>query len=122
MAWLLLRNASVLSLEDKILTLRFPRDGDLKGFTISGHDADLKRVLSTGFGLNVTVKGVTGVDPQARAEHPFRPGRDDQGRDRCRPGCRRGPVRRAGQSRSGRGGRDERPGRGHPGPVPAAPR
>ena len=39
MAWILLRNASVLSLEDRILTLGFPGDGDLKGFTMSGHDA-----------------------------------------------------------------------------------
>ena len=62
-AWMLLNNASVLSLEDGILTLRFVRDGDLKGFSVSGHDAILKRVLSTGFGLNVTIKGVAGGDP-----------------------------------------------------------
>src|SRR5205807_8475338 len=48
-AWMLLSNASVLSLQDGILTLRFPRDGDLKGFSVSGHDAVLKRVLSAGF-------------------------------------------------------------------------
>ena len=59
-AWMLLSNASVLSLADGILTLRFPRDGDLKGFSVSGHDAVLKRVLSANFGLNVTVKGVAG--------------------------------------------------------------
>jgi DNA polymerase III subunit gamma/tau len=64
-AWMLLSNASVLSVEDGILTLRFPRDGDLKGFSVSGHDAILKRVLSTGFGLNVTIKGVAGGDPGA---------------------------------------------------------
>ena len=53
----------------------FPRDGDLKGFTTSGCDADLKRVLSTGFGLNVTVTGVTGVDPGAGpVGGPARPG------------------------------------------------
>ena len=74
MAWILLSNASVLSLEDGMLTLGFPRDGDLKGFTTSGCDADLKRVLSTGFGLNVTVKGVTGVDPGA-GRSVARPGR-----------------------------------------------
>jgi DNA polymerase III subunit gamma/tau len=62
-AWVLLSNASVLSLEDGVLTLRFTRDGDLKGFSMSGCDADLRRVLSTGFGLNVMVKGVTGADP-----------------------------------------------------------
>ena len=60
MAWMLLRNANVLSLEDGILTLRFPRDGEMKGFSVSGHDAVLKRVLSAGFGLTVTVKAVTG--------------------------------------------------------------
>jgi DNA polymerase III subunit gamma/tau len=66
-AWMLLSNASVLSLADGILTLRFPRDGDLKGFSVSGHDAVLKRVLSARFGLNVTVKGVAGGDTPAVA-------------------------------------------------------
>jgi len=61
-AWILLSNASVLSLEDNQLTLGFARDGDLKGFSTSGCDADLKRVLSAQFGLNVMVKGVTGGD------------------------------------------------------------
>ncbi len=59
-AWMLLSNTSVVSVEDGILTLRFARDGDLKGFGASGHDAVLKRVLADGFGLNVTVKGVVG--------------------------------------------------------------
>jgi DNA polymerase III subunit gamma/tau len=73
-AWILLSNASVLSLEDGVLTLRFARDGDLKGFTTSGCDADLKRVLNVGFGLNVTVKGVTGGDPGAGPAGPVSPG------------------------------------------------
>jgi len=72
-AWILLSNASVLSLEDNILTLGFARDGDLKGFTTSGCDADLKRVLSSGFGLNVMVKGVTGGDPGASGTRPQGP-------------------------------------------------
>jgi DNA polymerase-3 subunit gamma/tau len=72
-AWILLSNASVLSLEEGMLTLGFPRDGDLKGFTTSGCDADLKRALSTGFGLKVTVKGVVGADPGTGAG-PGRPG------------------------------------------------
>jgi DNA polymerase III subunit gamma/tau len=68
-AWMLLTNASVLSLEDGILTLRFPRDGEMKGFSVSGHDAILKRVLSTDFGLNATIKGVAGGDA-AQAGRP----------------------------------------------------
>ncbi len=73
-AWMLLSNASVLSLADGILTLRFPRDGDLKGFSVSGHDAVLKRVLTASFGLNVTVKGVAGGDAPAGTPGA-RPGR-----------------------------------------------
>ncbi|MGH3160710.1 MAG: DNA polymerase III subunit gamma and tau [Streptosporangiaceae bacterium] len=69
-AWMLLSHASVLSLEDGVLTLRFPREGDLKGFSVSGHDAVLKRVLSTDFGLNVAVKGVAGGDVAAQDGRP----------------------------------------------------
>jgi len=72
----------VLSLEDGVLTLQFARDGDLKGFSTSGCDADLKRVLSTGFGLNVAVRGVTGADPDSgmtRSAGPASPGRGSQG-------------------------------------------
>jgi DNA polymerase III subunit gamma/tau len=69
-AWMLLSNASVLSLEDGILTLRFSRDGDLKGFSVSGHDAVLKRVLSADFGLNVTIKGVAAGDVAAQTGRP----------------------------------------------------
>jgi DNA polymerase-3 subunit gamma/tau len=53
----------VLSLEDGTLTLEFARAGNLKGFTTGSYDADLKRVLSSGFGLNVMVKGVVGGNP-----------------------------------------------------------
>jgi DNA polymerase-3 subunit gamma/tau len=74
-AWLLLRNASVLSLEDKVLTLRFPRDGDLKGFGVSGHDAILKRVLNARFGLDVTIRGVVGADSGAGPGAGTGPGR-----------------------------------------------
>ena len=61
-AWMILSNANVHSLEDGTLTLRFTRDGDLKGFTTSGCDEDLKRVLSERFGLNVAVKGMVSTD------------------------------------------------------------
>ena len=90
-AWMLLSNASVLSLEDGILTLRFSRDGDLKGFSVSGHDAVLKRVLSADFGLNVTIKGVAGEDVTAGGGRPGRPGPGVPGADR-QPAVRRDPV------------------------------
>jgi DNA polymerase III subunit gamma/tau len=59
-AWILLSNASVVSVQDGILTLRFAAEGELKRFSTSDYDADLKRVLSTGFGLNLMVRGVVG--------------------------------------------------------------
>ncbi len=59
-ASILLSNASVVSLQDGILTLRFVGEGELKRFSTSDYDADLKRVLSAGFGLNVMVRGVVG--------------------------------------------------------------
>ena len=83
-AWMLLSNANVLSLEDGILTLRFPRDGEMKGFSVSGHDAVLKRVLSARFGLTVTVKGVTGGDAASGAVG-LQPGRPGPGSGSGRP-------------------------------------
>ena len=90
-AWMLLTNASVLSLEDGILTLRFPRDGEMKGFSVSGHDAILKRVLSTDFGLNATIKGVAGADVTAAGSRPGRPGTGAPASARP-PAVRRDPV------------------------------
>jgi len=86
-AWILLSNASVQSLEDGVLTLGFARDGDLKGFTTSGCDADLKRVLSAGFGLNVTVKGVAGGnnDLAAATSARSRPRHDEPPADEIPP-------------------------------------
>jgi DNA polymerase-3 subunit gamma/tau len=87
-AWLLLSNAGVLSLEDGILTLRFPREGDVKGFSVSGYDAVLRRVLSADFGLNVTIKGVAGAGAAAR---PGPPGTVAPGAPRP-PAARRDPA------------------------------
>jgi DNA polymerase III subunit gamma/tau len=50
----------VVSVQDGILTLRFAKEGDLKRFSTSDYDADLKRVLSTRFGLKVMVRGEVG--------------------------------------------------------------
>jgi DNA polymerase-3 subunit gamma/tau len=95
-AWALLRNASVLSLDDGVLTLRFPREGEMRGFSVSGHDGVLKRVLSADFGLNVTVKGVTGGDGvPAAVPTTGRQARPDRGSGRplsSRPGAAPAPA------------------------------
>jgi DNA polymerase-3 subunit gamma/tau len=59
-AWMLLRTASVDSLVDGVLTVRFARAGDVKGFVSSECDADLERVLAQSFGLKVKVRAVSG--------------------------------------------------------------
>jgi len=95
-AWMLLHNASMLSLEDGVLTLRFPSVGEMKGFSVSGHDAVLKRVLSADFGLNVTVRGVTGTDSgvgEARSAGPAVPGHPQAP---AGPGAGSGPAASAG--------------------------
>jgi DNA polymerase-3 subunit gamma/tau len=85
-AWALLRNASVFSLEDGVLTLQFPREGEMRGFGASSHDVVLKRVLSTDFGLNVSIKSVVGGDAQTG-----RPGTGAQAAARP-PAVRRDPA------------------------------
>jgi DNA polymerase-3 subunit gamma/tau len=65
-AWMLLRNASVQSLANGVLTVRFGREGDVKGFTASGCGADLERVLAESFGLKVAVKAVVSAAPAGR--------------------------------------------------------
>ena len=62
-AWMLLSNASVVSLDEGVLTLRFPRQGDVKGFQSSGYEDLLKQVLQARFGVNVVVRAVSGGDP-----------------------------------------------------------
>jgi DNA polymerase III subunit gamma/tau len=61
-AWMLLRTATVQSLVDGVLTVRFARAGDVKGFVSSECDADLERVLAQSFGLKVKVRAVSGPD------------------------------------------------------------
>jgi DNA polymerase III subunit gamma/tau len=59
-AWMLLRTATVQSLADGVLTVRFARAGDVKGFVSSECDADLERVLAQSFGLKAKVTAVSG--------------------------------------------------------------
>jgi DNA polymerase-3 subunit gamma/tau len=62
-AWMLLSNAAVHSVEDGVLTVRFAREGDVKGFSSSGCDRDLGRVLAASFGLKFQVRAVFEAEP-----------------------------------------------------------
>jgi DNA polymerase III subunit gamma/tau len=60
---MVLSNASVVSLDEGVLTLRFPRQGDVKGFQTGRYEDTLKEVLYARFGVNVTVRAISGGDP-----------------------------------------------------------
>jgi DNA polymerase-3 subunit gamma/tau len=62
-AWILLKDAAVVSLDEAVLTLRFPRAGDVKGFTSSVHEGLLKEVLNERFSINVVIRAISGGDP-----------------------------------------------------------
>ena len=61
-AAIVIGNASLVSLDEAVLTLRFPRQGDVKGFANSRYEDLLKQVINTMFGINVVVRAVTGGD------------------------------------------------------------
>jgi DNA polymerase-3 subunit gamma/tau len=61
-AAIVIGNASVVSLDEAVLTLRFPRQGDVKGFANSRYEDLLKQVINTMFGINVVVRAVAGGD------------------------------------------------------------
>jgi DNA polymerase-3 subunit gamma/tau len=65
-AWILLSNATVDALEDNILTLRFSKEGEARGFAASDYDQDLGHVLRTMLGISPKIKAVSGAAPTDR--------------------------------------------------------
>ena len=59
-AAIVIGNASVASFDEGVLTLRFPRQGDVKGFQGSKYEDLLKQAIATMFGVNVVIRAVTG--------------------------------------------------------------
>jgi DNA polymerase III subunit gamma/tau len=71
--WMLVRNASVASFDEGVLTLRFPRQGDVKGFQGTKYEDLLKQELNTTFGVNAVIRAITGggdAPPPARRPGP----------------------------------------------------
>ena len=64
-AWMLLNTASVQELENGVLTIAFPSEGNARGFASSGHDQVLTSALAAMLGLNVRVRAVAGGPPAA---------------------------------------------------------
>ena len=69
-AWMLLNDASVDSLEGGVLTVAFASEGQAKGFAASGHDQVLTGVLATMLGLKVRVRAAVGTVSGAHGARP----------------------------------------------------
>ena len=78
-AWMLLSNATVHSVEDGVLTMLFPREGDAKGFSTSGADRDLTSVLTSVTGLTLRIKAMSAAQLASTPGAPRSPhgGPDD---------------------------------------------
>jgi DNA polymerase III subunit gamma/tau len=98
-AWILLGNASIESVEGNVLTLAFEREGDAKGFGSSGCDQVLADVLERTFGVRPVIR--TGV-----GSAPGRGG--NSGGDRARSDGGRSDDAGAGSGRTN-GGPSEQP-------------
>jgi DNA polymerase III subunit gamma/tau len=66
-AWILLSNAAVDTFEDGILTLRFTREGEARGFSGSDYDKDLGQVLEAMLGISPKIRAVSATAGGARA-------------------------------------------------------
>jgi len=73
-AAIVIGNASVASFDEGVLTLRFPRQGDVKGFQGSKYEDLLKQAIATMFGVNVVIRAVTGGgDAPSAGRRPGQP-------------------------------------------------
>ena len=58
-AWMLLSNATVHSVEDGVLTVLFARDGEAKGFSASGYDRALGSTLTSVLGVTLRIRALS---------------------------------------------------------------
>jgi DNA polymerase III subunit gamma/tau len=58
-AWMLLSNATVHSVEDGVLTVLFARDGEAKGFAASGYDRALGGALGSVLGVTLRIRALS---------------------------------------------------------------
>ncbi|HUY52491.1 MAG TPA: DNA polymerase III subunit gamma and tau [Streptosporangiaceae bacterium] len=74
-AWMLLSNATVHSVEDGVLTVLFAREGEARGFSGSGYDRDLIAVLGSLLGVTFRIKAMSAAQLGSTPGVP----RSDQG-------------------------------------------
>ena len=69
-AWMLLSNATVHSVEDGVLTVLFAREGEAKGFSASGYDRDLISALGPVLGTTLRIKALSAAQLAATPGAP----------------------------------------------------
>ena len=69
-AWMQLSSAAVDTLQDGILTLRFAREGEAKGFSARRSDEDLGRVLEQMLGIKPQIRAIAGPGARGSAAEP----------------------------------------------------
>jgi DNA polymerase III subunit gamma/tau len=128
-AWLLLSNATVDTLQDGVLTLKFTREGEARGFAGSGYEEDLKSVLASMFGFSPRVRAVSAATegPRSSAGSPVgggapgngagQPGSSGAGRSSGSGGTGQPGPDGASQSGSGGAGQSGSGGMGQSGSV-----
>jgi DNA polymerase III subunit gamma/tau len=69
-AWMQLSSAAVDTLQDGILTLRFAREGEAKGFSARRSDEDLGQVLEQMLGIKPQIRAIAGPGALGGAAEP----------------------------------------------------
>ena len=69
-AWMLLSNATVHSVEDGVLTVLFAREGEARGFAGNGGDRDLSSALSSVLGSTLRIKTLSAAQLAATPGAP----------------------------------------------------
>jgi hypothetical protein len=57
-AWMMLQNAEPIDLENNVLVLEFPREGDVRGFSTGNYDDVLSNILKSMYGTTFAVTGI----------------------------------------------------------------
>jgi DNA polymerase III subunit gamma/tau len=69
-AWMLLRSATVQSLDGNLLVVGFAREGEVKGFSSSGCDKVLANALKTVLGIAVRVRAMVAAEAAVPGARP----------------------------------------------------
>ena len=80
-AWMLLSHALAKNLTEDVLTIEFPRDGDVKGFLVSGHEKVLTDAILDVLGVRLRLASVARSDTSPSTDSADETGKELTGMD-----------------------------------------